>query len=696
MNPSPLKLDYVSGVSWPRSGHHLLVRILGDYFGDSFNYCEFYNQEGCCKQSPCVRQDNISLSKNHDYDASLAVKVGHTYLVQYRRFQDSLVSDFELHVKHIGIDTVEEFRLFAERKLANYKLFMHRWATARANDTRIALLSYERFTADPVSAMRNVLPLFAPNSPIDEQRLADVIANASQITVSEKRSVKAEEKGVVARRDIRNFRYYDAEFFEKIDKEANDAYQRMQSLPLLRQHERLAAVTEWQPPRALYIDITGMPEIAHLEPTGIPRVQNFLLAQALADADPAVGAVIFDPVRKGYRNLGALELMQFMMVRAKTLRIGRRSFREWLGDIRSVLDVVSKEPWVGRKFDRLLACHIADRKQQPLLHSFFKQLIRRRRKRSLSALAHHPEGARVAPPLDLSSAVVLHSHMSVFGSGFQDTLGIDMRRAFICHDLIPWSRPNYAFDTQLARRFVTHLKVLVETGVHALSMSETTDQELGRYVASVDSATVRRDRFPMPAMLYHLASQRKMTDPIKAAEPFILYCSTIEVRKNHLLLARIWQRALDEGVHLPKLVCAGRRGWGIDELDAYMAAHPDLATHIEFRGGVTDAELIDLYRSALFGVMPSLDEGWGLPASECLDFGTPILISRIPALLEASQGLMPAIDPRDEDQWFEKIKQWSGDAALRDQLRATIRQRYHRVTPQESWSAVKSRLLTGT
>lgn len=33
-------MDNVIGVSWPRSGHHLLVRLLKFYFGDKMRYCD--------------------------------------------------------------------------------------------------------------------------------------------------------------------------------------------------------------------------------------------------------------------------------------------------------------------------------------------------------------------------------------------------------------------------------------------------------------------------------------------------------------------------------------------------------------------------------------------------------------------------------------------------------------------------------
>ena len=76
-----------------------------------------------------------------------------------------------------------------------------------------------------------------------------------------------------------------------------------------------------------------------------------------------------------------------------------------------------------------------------------------------------------------------------------------------------------------------------------------------------------------------------------------------------------------------------------------MKANPQLADHVVFLGSVSDDELIDLYRSAIFSVFPSFLEGWGLGASESLDFGLPVVVSTADALREATRDLMPAIDP---------------------------------------------------
>lgn len=62
-------------------------------------------------------------------------------------------------------------------------------------------------------------------------------------------------------------------------------------------------------------------------------------------------------------------------------------------------------------------------------------------------------------------------------------------------------------------------------------------------------------------------------------------------------------------------------------------------------GFVTVPELAALYRGAIALVMPSLDEGFGLPVVEAMAAGTPVIASGIPALVEVTGGAASFVDP---------------------------------------------------
>jgi glycosyltransferase involved in cell wall biosynthesis len=264
------------------------------------------------------------------------------------------------------------------------------------------------------------------------------------------------------------------------------------------------------------------------------------------------------------------------------------------------------------------------------------------------------------------------------------------RKAFICHDLIPVLHPEYAIDAEHVSRFRSHYTVMLQTGALALCTSNTSRGMLECFIGDLDHADVMTANFPVPSLLYAKASSIGRVHRFTPEKPFILYCSTIEARKNHLMLVEIWKEARNSGVALPKLVCAGKWGWGVDKLSEYLGRHPDISDVVQFAGQVSEGELIDLYRSALFCVIPSKVEGWGFGAAESLDFGVPAIVSTTPALSEAVQGLMPAIDPDDKGNWYKMIRLLAEDENERNQLIAKIEQHYRRVSPAESWAAIKS------
>jgi glycosyltransferase involved in cell wall biosynthesis len=73
---------------------------------------------------------------------------------------------------------------------------------------------------------------------------------------------------------------------------------------------------------------------------------------------------------------------------------------------------------------------------------------------------------------------------------------------------------------------------------------------------------------------------------------------------------------------------------------------------------VSDAELVALYRDATALVMPSAEEGFGLPAAEAMACGTPVITSRAPALVEITgdAALHVDVDARSLAQAMERLR----------------------------------------
>ena len=316
---------------------------------------------------------------------------------------------------------------------------------------------------------------------------------------------------------------------------------------------------------------------------------------------------------------------------------------------------------------------------------FLKILIRTFRK--TIKLFHKETEFKVINP---AAGRVLVSHLATMNPRSRpNTLLASGSATFISHDVIPWSDPFVVSEAHAAQ-FTKQLTVLLKSGAYPIANSETSKAELGRFCRETGIVAKPAEVFPMPSILYEYAAKCQGTSRIEATEPFVIYCSTIEARKNHLILARVWQRAIDEGVSLPRLVCVGKWGFGVDTLKNFISSHPSLSTRIEFTGQIDDSELIDLYRSAIFGVFPSRNEGWGFGAVECLDFGIPVIISTAASLKEATKNIMPSVDPDDEDGWYKQILTLTESITARQSLNKKIVAQHRVISAKESWEAIKA------
>ena len=84
-------------------------------------------------------------------------------------------------------------------------------------------------------------------------------------------------------------------------------------------------------------------------------------------------------------------------------------------------------------------------------------------------------------------------------------------------------------------------------------------------------------------------------------------------------------------------------------------------------GFVDDAELAALYRGAIALVMPSREEGFGLPALEAMACGCAVITSNAPALIEITGDAALHVEP-DVDALVEAMQRVASDDALRRML----------------------------
>lgn len=118
-----------------------------------------------------------------------------------------------------------------------------------------------------------------------------------------------------------------------------------------------------------------------------------------------------------------------------------------------------------------------------------------------------------------------------------------------------------------------------------------------------------------------------------SADGYILFLGTLEPRKNVDGLLEAYGRLLSRRPNVPKLLLVGRaspeaRPW----LEAI--ARPPLVGHVEYRGYVSDDDRQRVYAGARVLVLPSFEEGFGMPALEAMSLGLPVIATSRGALPE--------------------------------------------------------------
>jgi glycosyltransferase involved in cell wall biosynthesis len=175
--------------------------------------------------------------------------------------------------------------------------------------------------------------------------------------------------------------------------------------------------------------------------------------------------------------------------------------------------------------------------------------------------------------------------------------------------------------------------------------------------------------------------------------PFVLFVSTIEIRKNHAYVFRVWQRLLEQygDDKIPNLVFVGRRGWLVDDLFAQLNNSENLGGKVIILSDISDIELKALYENCQFTVYPSTYEGWGLPVSESLNYGKVCVASNLTSIPEAGGDLAIYFDPYDLNAGYRVVEELLFNPALLKEREAMIRELYRPV----SWKAATDSLIDG-
>lgn len=166
---------------------------------------------------------------------------------------------------------------------------------------------------------------------------------------------------------------------------------------------------------------------------------------------------------------------------------------------------------------------------------------------------------------------------------------------------------------------------------------------------------------------FRTAPSRKTAADVSFAyhlpDSFVLTVGTLEPKRNHATLIEAYARLASP----PPLLIVGGRGSAYESV-MRLIAKKRLERTVRIVEGVTSDELSILYRKATVLVIPSLDEGFGLPALEGMASGVAIAAARSGALPEVLRDAADYFTATEEEDLAQTLGNLLGDRARREDL----------------------------
>jgi glycosyltransferase involved in cell wall biosynthesis len=331
--------------------------------------------------------------------------------------------------------------------------------------------------------------------------------------------------------------------------------------------------------------------------------------------------------------------------------------------------------WAGREFtgiDRVCRAylkHFGRDAQAVVQHRRFRKILDRRSSQALFQMLDAPPRRFRASFVRFMSMQLPRSgqpgngrlylnigHTGLDSAGFRRWVaGADVRPVYFVHDLIPITHPQFCRAGEAARH-LERMRTVLATGCGVIANSRATLDDLARFADSEGLAQP-------PGVVAWLASphlQPQAQSADVSERPAFVVVGTIEARKNHLLLLRVWRRLVERlGAGAPRLMIIGQRGWEADEVFDILNRDQTLREHVVEVNDCSDTRLAWHLANARALLFPSWAEGFGLPLVEALGFGCPAIASDLPAFREIGQGVPVFLDPAEEERWEAAILEFA-------------------------------------
>ena len=239
--------------------------------------------------------------------------------------------------------------------------------------------------------------------------------------------------------------------------------------------------------------------------------------------------------------------------------------------------------------------------------------------------------------------VCLRSDTTVFHSTYlRNPIQQDVPVVHTIHDFM-----YELFDDRWASKIHTFQKAsAIKRASHLVTVSKATKADLVKFHPYLDEKNVSVIYNPVDPVFFR-DGKGKRSIIESSGVPYFLYVGSRGYCKDFPSVLRIFS-AFHQCSPNSRLICVGGGAFSVAERREMARLAIDL--NVDLILECPTDELSQLYKNAVALIMPSIYEGFGIPAAEAVVAGCPVISSRNPALLEIVGDTVLSINPEVEDQ----------------------------------------------
>ena len=163
--------------------------------------------------------------------------------------------------------------------------------------------------------------------------------------------------------------------------------------------------------------------------------------------------------------------------------------------------------------------------------------------------------------------------------------------------------------------------------------------------------------------------QSQNINKFKHKYPYFLFVGALKPTKNLPTVLKAFSSFSKSHKKSYELFIVGGDKWFDEKITQELANLPmDVQRRIHFLRVVPDKKLWELYKGATALVMPSIYEGFGLPAAEAMAAGCPVIASTAGALPEIVEDAGLLVKPQDDVALAHHMRKVANDAIFRSKM----------------------------